>query len=109
MADHPDHVDILERLARIETRDEERLRTGEAYRTDMQHQMAKLSTDVAHLGTLMARWSTAIERHLQEEKHLLSRIDNRNGSVWRERATGASGGLSLSAIILAIGKTMGWL
>ena len=107
MTEHPDHADIVDRLARIETRDEERLRVGEAWRNDVNHKLGKLSSDVVHLGTLMARWSTAIEGHLQEENTLLSKLNNRNGSLWRERATGAGGGLSVSAIILAITKALG--
>jgi len=91
MVDHPDHIDILERLARIETREEERLQLRNERWTEhhRQHDVVKATLD-------------------EIKESLKALATNHHGQALRERMAWGSGGISVPIIIGAIGKAAGW-
>ena len=91
MIDHPDHTDILDRLARVEEREKERLRQSEERWQEHRRQHAEVK---ATLGEIKVS--------------LKALTNNHHGQAIRERMAWGSGGISVPIIIGAIGKAAGW-
>jgi len=91
MVDNLDHVDMLERLARIETREEERLRHVEQRWQEHRREHAEVKATLGEIRIILRTLTS-----------------NHNGQMLRERVTWAGGGVSVPIVGGAIAKLLGW-
>jgi len=91
MLEYQGHSEIMERLTRMETLEEERRKQREEYVTEHRLQHAEIRDNLKEIRAT-----------------LVGLANNHNGQALRERAVWASGGISLTTIIGAIGRMSGW-
>ena len=101
--------DAEHRLTQLETQMEERTRTAAEFRGEIRVLLDTVSSQQLAVGKELGKLTAAFEAHLAEDRRILQRV---NGNHQQERLVhiglGTGSGVGIVAIIMAIGRQLGW-